>query len=65
MVITHYAGGLVVERGSEVTTYPPGWPMCVRGRRALKIRTERRQSILYDEVSCKTCLRILERAGKR
>lgn len=59
----HYAGELKVPLANGSTTHIfGGWAACCSGDRARKIR-ERKQNTRYEhEVTCKTCLRQMQKA---
>ena len=53
----HYAGEIKHARGSVL----PGWAACCYGDRAEKIRRERSHTMHREAVTCKACLRMIEK----
>lgn len=58
--VMHYAGGLVAKR----LTVLGGWAACCWGDRAEKIRELEQHTYDRDLVTCKRCLRVLEKADE-
>lgn len=59
-VAIHYSGGMIVGDSERLA----GWPACVSGRGAFKVRERGNQTADVDRVDCKACLRLLLKASK-
>ena len=60
----HYAGRLVILnfRAERVTHIGQGWAACCSGDRAIAIRNRGDNTLDRSAVTCKSCLRQIERA---
>ena len=56
--VTHYAGEIVHANGHVL----PGWAACCYGEKAEKIRRERRHILDREKVTCRGCLKMIEKA---
>lgn len=59
--IVHWAGGVRIVKGRMVTTFGAGFPCCCLGDKARRIAAEGRQSWERERVTCKQCLKQIER----
>ena len=59
-VKTHYSGGLIAGDSERLA----GWPCCVSGRSAWRIRERGNQIDDIDKVDCKACKRMLLKATR-
>lgn len=55
----HWAGGVSLPKAKMLK----GWPCCCSGITAMQIKEEGNQTRDLEKVTCKKCLRSLERAG--
>lgn len=56
--VTHYAGEIIHANGHVL----PGWAACCSGEKAMKIRAERRHTLDREKVTCRGCLKMIEKA---
>lgn len=56
----HYAGGVV----TRTATMLRGWAVCCSGDRARHIRVDGNYTYMEDKVTCKACLKQLERQAQ-
>ena len=62
--LIHWAGGCRVPYGKTgITVCLAGWPCCCSGDRAERIRRQGLQTDEVDQVTCKACRKMLERAA--
>jgi hypothetical protein len=62
--LTHYSGGLYYKKSNGSTVEMlPGWPACCSGGRAFAIQANGAQTEDETKVTCKSCLRVMEKAG--
>ena len=57
MTKIHYAGEIKHARGHVL----PGWAACCYGEKAENIRRNRQHTLLREAVTCKPCLRMIEK----
>lgn len=55
----HYSGGLRLPKARMLA----GWPCCCSGLAAIKVKEDGNMSNDPKEVTCKRCLKNMERAG--
>lgn len=58
--VTHYAGEIIHANGHIL----PGWAACCFGEKAMKIRQERRHTLDREKVTCRGCLKMIEKADQ-
>ncbi len=68
MSVLHYAGSLRIHTrhkkgGSSLTVISGGWAACCSGTRAMKIRETGQHSYDREAVTCKACLKLMQKAG--
>jgi hypothetical protein len=56
----HYAGSIVWHGGSML----PGWAACCTGDRAVMIRERGHHTWIRNDVTCKSCLKMLEKQDR-
>lgn len=63
--VIHYSGGLRLKHGRYgMKKILPGYPACLTGRSAERVRAEGRQTSIIDDVTCMRCMAMIERSRR-